>query len=69
MIENPSFPPASVPFVFLSCAVILVASLGLGLLYLVTTTDPGFIPRGPEAAQMPPSSQPGLKPERYCNYR
>ena len=69
VIKNPSFPQPSAGFVVLSIAVILVATGGLALLYLVTTTDPGFIPKGPEAAQVTASRQPGCKAERYSNYR
>lgn len=69
MITNPSFPQPSGAFLLLSFAVIAVASAGLALLYLVTTTDPGFIPKGPDAAELPAASQPGHVAGRYCNYR
>ena len=51
---------------------VLTASAGLVLLYLVTTTDPGCIPRGSgqDPAQKPhEKAKSGSARERYSNYR
>ena len=51
---------------------VMTASGGLVLLYLVTTTDPGCIPRGSgqDPAQTPhEKAKAGSARERYSNYR
>ena len=49
MVWNPRLAPASLLMKLWGCAAVVSASAGLWLLYLVTTTDPGFIPRGQRA--------------------
>lgn len=68
-MRNPSFPQPSGAYLLLSFLAITVACLGLALLYLVTTTDPGFIPKGPDAPQLPAASPPAHTAQRYSNYR
>lgn len=46
MVWNPRLQPASLPQQLGALLCVGSASAGLYLLYLVTSTDPGFIPRG-----------------------
>jgi palmitoyltransferase ZDHHC13/17 len=71
VIQEPAFPAPSLAEVAWSWVVVLLASSGLGLLYKVTTVDPGFVPIG-EAAERETKSLSrvaGASGERYDHYR
>jgi len=40
----------------------------LALLTMVTTSDPGFIPKGPNSVQLPTSSPTSNNSDRYSDY-
>lgn len=53
VVWEPSLGSPAQPVMTVSAvAVVLLASIGLWLLYRVTVTDPGFLPRGPGAAPL-----------------
>ena len=72
VIRNPGFPRPTAVYVVFGSLMVMTASAGLVLLYLVTTTDPGCIPRGAgqDPAQKPhEKAKAGSARERYSNYR
>ena len=72
VIWNPGFPRPTPVYVVFGSLLVMTASAGLVILYMVTTADPGCIPRGSglDPAQQPHTqAKTGSARERYSNYR